>query len=839
MLQKFSGFAVAAALVIAGCNPGENNSANEGTQSTKHVAAETYARAEKLLGPNLVKTVRNGFVTPHWVGERDIFWYRRELQDGHEFLLVDASSGEKRAAFDHQDLADALSAFGDDVINANELPFEKFAFNDASTEIEFFTGGFEYQCALEPVKCSRDAIELQTELSLHGPMSFQHDAEAGPEGVLISPNGEYGIFVRDDDLWRIDIGSGAERQLTDTGEVDFGWGSYPDNRADFIPRLRSGTKQKPVDSHWSPDNRMVLVPRIDQRHVKPYPFIESVPIDGSFRPIVHNIKIPLVGERPASFVWYLIDTDTGEARRIDLPYEELLVIQQDIVAVRDVTWSSDGAKLFLVAHGGNMESAFLFEINVSTGASRVVVSETMSPRMDLNTSTYSPVNVRVLKDGAEALWWSQRSGWGHLYRYNVQTGELLNAVTEGAWLVRDIIDIDEEHGVIYFTGSGREGGNPYYRYFYSVNVDGTGLTLLTPEAADHLLLPNREWVISGDGITPYSPISPSGRYAVYNYSRVDQPTKFVIRDIENNTLVADVEEANVENLMAAGWRAPEEFTVLAPDGETELWGVIYKPSDFDPEKSYPVIDAQYASPLIAITPRHFYQAWRGRQPLAPSSYAELGFIVVSLDARGTINRSRDFLHHGYGALNEIGFADHVHAITELARERPYMDIDRVGVTGHSYGGYGAIRAMLEFPGFFKVGVSSAGMADTHAMYHDYHWTAFHGRPVYSDGANWQNVPTEIPENWKNVAASLQADHLKGKLLIQFGEIDENVPPAQLLQFIDALIAANKDFDMLYLPSRDHQFIGEGYVMRRNWDYMVRNLAGATPPDSYKVEVNGR
>jgi dipeptidyl aminopeptidase/acylaminoacyl peptidase len=304
-------------------------------------------------------------------------------------------------------------------------------------------------------------------------------------------------------------------------------------------------------------------------------------------------------------------------------------------------------------------------------------------------------------------------------------------------------------------------------------------------------------------------------------------------------LVGEIDQADAAALYAAGWRPPESFTVKAADGKSDLWGTIYRPSDFDARKRYPIIDAQYASPLTAVVPHNFYQAFRGIQPLAPSSYAELGFIVVSVDARGTTYRSREFSQARYGELNRAGLDDHIAAIRALAQTRPYFDLDRVGVVGHSYGGFAALRAMLEFPEFFKVGISSAAMVDTQGMYADYHWSAFQGRPRYGDGTEWRPSPADIPDNWQSLNASGMAEKLTGKLLLQMGELDENVPPGQILQFVDALIKANKDFELMYLPNRDHQFIGEGYVVRRDWDFMVRHLLGRQPPPGYRIQVNGR
>lgn len=661
------------------------------------------------------------------------------------------------------------------------------------------------------------------------------------EGVLVSPCGLLGVETRDDNnLWLHDLETGETRALTRSGEEDFGWGMYPDNRADYVPRLYQGKRDLPANTQWAPNSRLVLVPLIDQRHVAEYPFVETVRKDGTHRPLVHPARIPLVGERPATFVWYLIDVVSGEKRLVRLPYEDLILIMQDFIAVREFYWNDDSSKVYMVAHGDNFASGSLFEVDTATGAARTVIYEEDAVRMEFNSTTYNAVNVRLIKNGTEAIWWSQRDGWGHLYRYSTASGELLNRVTAGEWLVREIIDIDERRERIYFTAGGSRQGNPYYRHLYRVQFDGSDLTLLTPEDADHILLPNRSWVLSGDGAVSYAPVSPSGKYVIYNYSRVDQPTRFAIRRVRDGGLVAEIERADASELYESGWRPPEEFMLLAPDGKSELWGTIYKPSDFDPGSAYPVIDGQYASPLTAITPRHFYQAFRGRQPLWPSSLAELGFIVVSLDSRGTTHRSKEFSQYGYGKLNLIGLGDHVHAITELAKDRPYMDIDRVGVIGHSYGGYAAIRAMLEFPDFYKVGIASAGPADMHVMYNDYHWSAYHGKPRYATGAEWLGEDkTEVPANWSNMAASMQAGRLKGKLLIQFGELDENVPPNSVLNFVDGLIAANRDFDMLYLPGRDHQFIGEGYIIRRNWDYLVRHLAGRTPPERYMLNIKAR
>jgi dipeptidyl aminopeptidase/acylaminoacyl peptidase len=754
------------------------------TQPVARAVADTldpavYARAEALLGANLVDKARNSFFTPHWLGDGELFWYRKELPNGHEDVVIDAATGKPTTHFDPAELARQVQAV--------------------------------------------------------------YASETTPTDVLRAPDGRSGVASRGGNLWLVPAAdAGAARALTTDGTLIAGYGIWPDNwQANLIPREQVQRPTPPVETYWAPNSRVVLVSYTDQQQVAPYPYIESAPRDGSFRPRVHPIRIPLVGEHSAHFEWYLIDTETGTRLRVDLPYAQLLALQQDMTAFREVVWSPDSKLLFLVTHGENMQAAYVFAVDTATGRARAALEEHLLPRTDLNSTSYNPVNVRIVRGGREAIWFSQRDGWGHLYRYDLHTGRLLNRMTQGQWLVRDIIDVDEARGVIYFTGSAREGGDPYFRYLYRVGFDGGDLRLLSPEAADHLLVPNRHCVLSLDGSKPYAPISPNGRYVVYNYSRIDLPTRLVVRRVADASLVAEVDHCDDSALRAAGWRPPESFTVKAADGVTDLWGTIYRPSDFDPAKRYPIIDAQYASQLTAVVPHNFYTAFRGLQPLAPSAYAELGFIVISVDARGTTYRSAVFSQARYGELNLIGLDDHIAAITALARARPYLDTNRVGIVGHSYGGFAALRGMLEFPDFYKAGISSAAVVDTQGMYADYHWSAFQGSPRYSDGTQWRPKPDEVPANWGRLNASSLAGNLRGKLLIQMGALDENVPPGQVLQFVDALTKANKDFELLYLPSRDHQFIGDAYVTRRDWDFMVRNLLGREPPAGYRISMDHR
>lgn len=589
-----------------------------------------------------------------------------------------------------------------------------------------------------------------------------------------------------------------------------------------------------MECRWSPDSRYILAVRLDQRHVQPYPFLETAPHDGTFRPKLHMPRIPLTGEEPAKAEWYVLDIEKQTKHRVQLPYEKLFHVHQDMLAIRKVQWSGDGQRLFATTWGDNLSSAQIFEVELSSGSARPMVEESMAPRMDTNSTSYNPPNVHVTSDGQDAIWFSQRDGWGHLYWYDSGRGILKTQITEGQWLVRDLIHVDEANRWIYFTACGLEQGNPYYRYLYKVRFDGTEMKLLTPEKADHMLTGQDNDVLAIDGAQGYQVVSPSGQYVVYNYSTIHEPTKTAIRRTSDGSLISELEQADASALYESGWEDAEEFVATAADGQTKLYGVLYKPHDFDPELRYPVIDSQYASPLTAVVPRNFMMALVGVPSFQhPASLAALGFVVVSVDARGTTFRSKEFSHYSHLNLNTIGLEDHVAVIKELAQSRPWMDIDRVGIEGGSYGGFTVFRAMFEFPEFYKVGISGAGVGSIHNMYPDYHWEAYHGRVVYSDGSARRPTPSERPTNYRNNDATVQAKNLQGKLLIMLGEIDENVLPATTLQVIDSLIKLDKDFDMLYVPNRPHNFASR-HVMRRGLDYLVHHLHGIEPPD-YEIK----
>ena len=798
-------------------------------QDPPRVTAADYERARTLQSP--MGLVRNPVVVHHWIGDRDEFWYRRDTDRGAEYTVVEAATGRKRLAFDHAAMAAALGRTLGEPLAADQLPLSNVVFQaDGALRVSVPAPGDQvarngrlgtpdrdFRCRLAaPASCEAVVVP-----------PAQRDLDRAPDG-------RQGVFVRTGNLWVRDIGTGAERQLTRDGQgADFGYGIIPDGwKATVVPRERlraAGQLFPPFAVIWSPDSRTVLFPRIDQRHVAPYPFVETVPEDGSARPRAHAVRIPMIGERPPELEWYLADLGSGTVTRVAFPYEKLLVIQQDLLPLANFWWSPDQRHLYTVAFGDNMEAAWLFDINVATGAVRTVLEERAQPRLDLNSTSYNPPNVRVTADGSRLIWWSERDGWGHLYLYDMATGRLLNQITSGSWLVRDLIHVDEGRGLIYFTAGGREGGNPYYRRLYRVRFDGTGFTRISPDTADVMVTAGAV-VSRRDGGSGGDAVSPSGKYVVYNASTPSRPTETVIRRAGDGGLVALVERTDASQLIAAGFRAPEEFTARTADGADVTWNAVYRPLNFDSTRKYPVVDVNYASPMTAVVPRNFLMAIRGPSGVSPAAFAALGFVVVVVDGRGTTFRSHAFTQSSYGRLQINGIDDHMAAIKELGRRYSWVDTTRVGITGGSYGGWSTIRGMLEYPDFYKVGFAESPPGGMHNMYVDYHWTAQHGRPVYADGGELKTAPAEVPANWKVLDGREQAARLKGHLMMTVSELDENVLPGSTMQFIDALMKADRNFDVLTLPDTPH---GSGrytaYTMRRRWDYFVRHLMGAVPP----------
>lgn len=777
-----------------------------------------YERARNMLPAKLRGLVRNETIQPHWFDGGGAFWYKRETNSGIEYVIVNTSNGDKQKAFDHRRLADsantALGAGPEVTVDPGRLVVTSIETSDESLEIKIAVGPRIVSCQSADYSCSETL------------------ASSPATNLLPAPDGKFAVFVRQENLWLKDLDTDEERRLTLDGEPYFGYGIRPEQQK--FEEVRLGTERPfpPTATHWSPDSRKLIVQRLDERRVLSYPFVEMVPENGGFRPALYAVRIPLLGDSgdrgTESFV---IDIKSGTQSRIAL--QSNFGLDYFGAGNTPTSWSADGKKAVMLTSDAGAGTVQLVEVILETGATQVLIEEKSDTSVTLNHGVMNP-NVRVLSVGREAVWFSERDGWGHLYLYDLERGQMKNPITSGDWVVWDIVHVDEVHRQVFFTAGGREAGrDPYYRHLYKAPLDGGAVTLLTPENADHDIktgfTPQGQRYLAG---VPSEQVDGRGAGVfVDTYSTVDQAPVTVLRLLDDGRLISRLEDADASRLFAAGWATPQRFSVTAADGQTDIRGVLYLPSDFEEKKSYPLIDAIYGGPVSLVAGRSFRDAYDSGY--YPASVAELGFAVMVLDGRGTPHRSRSFREVGYGSFADPQLEDHVAAIRQLAERHTFLDISRVGIYGHSNGGYLSARAMLKHPEFFKVGFASAGPHNFQGLPGT--GAPWFGVPDYGDGTILRPESNAVPENYKVLDNSNYADQLQGQLMLVCGELDYTAFPALTMQLASALIKANKSFDMLYLPGSTHRyFVDEPYVTRRLWDYFVEHLAGRTPPADFDM-----
>ncbi len=517
-------------------------------------------------------------------------------------------------------------------------------------------------------------------------------------------------------------------------------------------------------------------------------------------------KYPLPGDSViATIQRVVINVDTPRVIRFQMPPDAHRSTLCDHVICRgtewaDVEWYPDASHVAFVSTSRDHKHEVFRVADAGTGTVRDVFREDVATQYESGNGT---VNWRVLPATNEVIWFSERDDWGQLYLYDLTTGQLKSKITSGEGNVAQLRRVDETSRTIWFVGNGKERGrDPYFRQFYKIRIDGTGLTLLTPEDADHEIA-----------------LAPSGQYFVDTYSKPDTPPVTVLRDLDGKTIVT-LETADVARLRATGWKPPMPITVKARDGKTDLYGLLYLPTNLDRVKKYPIVNHIYPGPQTgSVGGRGFSPARGDAQALA-----ELGFVVVEIDGMGTPWRSKSFHDAYYGKMGDNTLPDQVAGMKELAQRYPWIDINRAGIYGHSGGGFAAADAMFRYPDFFKVGISEAGNHDQREYEDDW-------------GERYQGLLARTPDasdSYAPEANQLLAKNLKGKLLLAHGTMDDNVPPYNTLLVVNELIKANKDFDLILLPNRAHGFGNEAYMVRRRWDYFVKYLLGAEPPKEYEI-----
>jgi dipeptidyl aminopeptidase/acylaminoacyl peptidase len=748
-----------------------------------------YAQAEKFMDYNLDPLVYHTVEQPHWLADGRL-WYRDPGPDGVTYMLADPARRTQAPAFDHAKLAAALfrsvhsgglPGSGVTSLDPNHLPIDDLAFEDSDRTLLITIGRQRLRCDLRGNGVCK-AI---------GPATPNLPNEPSD----ISPNGKLAAFIRDNNLWVRDLTNGRDTALTTDGVPDFG---YATDNAGWTH------SSNPI-LLWSPDSKKIATYQQDQRNVGRMYLVRTT----GGHPQLESWRYPLAGDTIVTTIQrVIVDVPTHTVVRFKMsPDQHRTSLCDDLSCtgghgLDDVQWSDDSTQLAFVSTSRDHKQEWLRVANASTGQVREVLTEKCATFLD---SGVSHANWRVLWPSNEVLWYSERDDWGQLYLYDLTTGALKNQITHGDGNVTELLTVDQPTHTVYFLAVGKQPDrDPYYPALYRIHLDGSALQLLTPEDAAHEVT-----------------ASPDSRYFLDIASTPTTPATAQLRDREGQ-LVLDLAHQNISRLRALGWVPPQPITVKARDGRTDLYGLLFKPTRFDPAQKYPVVDLVYPGPQTgSCGSRSFTPAHRDMQSLA-----ELGFIVVCIDGTGTPLRSRSFHEAHYADMADNTIPDQDAGIRQLAARYPWIDLTRVGIYGHSGGGAAAAAAMFHDPDLFNVGISESGN---------------HDNRVYEDdwAEKWQGLLVRNPDgttNYDSQANQNFASNLKGHLLLIHGTLDDNVPPDNTLLVVDALIKANKDFDLLVIPNARHSYgAATPYVIRRRWNYFVRYLAGGTPPVNYTLK----
>ncbi|MBN1806702.1 MAG: prolyl oligopeptidase family serine peptidase [Sedimentisphaerales bacterium] len=706
-------------------------------------------------------------ITPNWFNENNFFWYRNDLKDNTtEFILVDTEQGIRQKAFDHEKLATALSQAAGTDYTADKLPFERIEFIDNLKKLRFTLKQTTWICDLTSYTCSRTEekpLQASQEPSSQKPRSGSWRGRRQSQS-MDSPDSRWTALVKENNVFiRLKDGD-KEIQLSTDGTKDNSYGRFS----------------------WSPDSKILVVFRIEPGDNKEVYLIESSP-EGGGRAKFHSRPYTLPGDKFTGYELNLFDIDSR--KQIKPEVDKLELDWQ----VPQLHWKKDQRHFAYEKIDRGHQRFRVIEVDSHTGQTCNLIDEKSETFIwTAHTENLRLNRVNWLDETNEIIYVSEMDGWRHLYLVSSKHRNNTQQITKGKWVVRGIDLIDENKRQIWFHASGKNPDqDPYMVHYYRINFDGTGLTELTEGNGTHSIR-----------------YSPDRRYLIDTYSLVDTPPEHKLRRASDGSLVCNLDKADISELVAEGWTAPEVFVAKGRNGRTDIWGIICRPCDFDPNKKYPVIEYIYAGPQSAYVPKRF-------SPVRRFSFLrDLGFIVVQIDAMGTAHRSKAFHDVCWKNLKDAGFPDRILWHKTVAKKYPYYDINRLGIYGNSAGGQNAASAVLFHPEFYKVAVASCGCHDNRmdkASWNE-QWMGYPVGPQYSKCSNIDN-----------------AYRLQGRLMLIVGEMDNNVPPESTMRFADALIKADKDFDLLVIPGAGHGS-GSSYGQRRMQDFFIRHLQGVEPPN---------
>jgi dipeptidyl aminopeptidase/acylaminoacyl peptidase len=781
-------------------------------------------------GGGAVRGVYKSRIEPHWFANNSKFWYTNALAGTNwEFILVDAEKGKRGPAFDHQKLAAALTKAADQNVQASRLPLAALEFTEDGGAIKFQSAGKTWKCDLNSYECTvvasdgasilpstsaQDEMQLANEdagelldAEAEG-MGFADEQYAAPQqqettqaqaqargrgqgrggargqgrggggrgftqGPRTSPDGKWTASIKEFNVMLRSEPDGQETQLTHDGVTNNAYG-----------RLE-----------WSPDSKSLVGWRIEPGDYNPVYLVQSSPAGGGLA-VMTERHYEQPGNKLTSYELSVFDIASKKQSKPE--------VERVDFGAPNLRWRSDNQRFTYEKIDRGHQRLRVIEIDVRSAGVRHVVDEktetfiwTAHPESYVNRGLQP---ITYLERTDEIIHASEKDGWRHLYLIDAKTGRE-SRITKGEWVVRGVDRIDEEQRQVWFQASGLfPDQDPYFIHYCRVNFDGSGMVALTRGNGTHTIQ-----------------YSPDRQFILDTYSRVDLAPVNELRRVSDGQLVCQLEESDITELKATGWQPPEVFVAKGRDGKTDIWGIICRPRDYDPNRKYPILEDIYAGPHDSFAPKNFSGAARYE------AYNRLGFIVVKLDGMGTANRSKAFHDVCWKNIKDGGFPDRILWIKAAAEKYPHMDISRVGIYGTSAGGQNAAAAVLFQPEFYKVAVANCGCHDNRIDKRSWNeqWMGYMPKDkIYSND----------PDNWFSASSNIDnAAKLQGKLFLIVGEMDVNVPPESTMRFVDALIKAGKDFDLLVVPGGGHG-AGSPVTTRRTQDFFVKHLLGQDPPN---------
>ncbi len=778
------------------------------------VTTPNYALAERFSAKHVNSMVFSTQMRPQWFRDSDRFWYSWKTSDGTRYWIADPAAGTKTEIFDMDRLAMELTEIVKDPFDAKHIPFEKLKLN----EDKYFTFDIKSTADIKDKKDSTKTVKkvyhFKYDIVTRKLEETEEYKNPYPRFAAVSPDGMTGVYVKNHNLWCMDTlnmrkaaedpkdSTIVERQLTFDGTRDHSW-----NGNNYTgDTVKDSTERRYAPVLWSPDSKHFAMTRWDMSKIKDFWVINSTKHP---RPELETYKYQMPGEAGPTGDLIVFDMPDGKHRIIKSHVfkDQEINVESARATPKDSynewysrKWLGDNDGFYALRTSRDLKRHDICYVPVDGDSTRTVITERMN--------TYIESRDHILLDGGKKfLHWSERNGWANVYLYNAD-GTLVRNLTEGAFHVEDVLAVNESSGYMIVSACGvNKDENPYQMHTYKVSLNGGPMVQMDMDDMDVL-----------------SDASYDGKYFVANYSRVDAKPAVALYDAQKGRKVMELEEADFRLLFEAGYKFPERFKVKAADGITDLYGAMYKPFDFDSTKVYPICDYVYPGPQVEANNISWSKGFTRTDRLA-----QVGFIVITVGNRGGHpNRSKWYHNYGYGNLRDYGLEDQKYAIQQLAARYPFIDIDRVGIHGHSGGGFMSTAAILKYPDFFKVAVSCAGNHDN-SIYNRW-WSETHHGVLEKVNKGDTTFVYSIKTNQE------LAKNLKGHLLLVHGDMDNNVNPAGTIRVIDALIRANKRFDMLFLPGQRHGFgdMNE-YFFWRMADYYSEWLLGAGRPSAVDIK----